>query len=168
MKPKLHAFNGETGAGKTTHSRKLARDLNAFRLSHDELLTHLFDAATLQADHARCCERANQLAWKLIGDISALGVDIVIEGWGSRKLRDQVRTRARALDLEVSFYDVRCPPEERLRRIHRRNQNPTADAPFISDAAFHRMEALDEAFEADETFTVIDNAAPDPACSPSG
>ena len=157
MKPKIHAFSGETGAGKTTLSKRLAKKLAAFRISHDELLSIAYDPEQLAKEHSKCCERANDLAWKMVEKITSLGIDVVLEGWGSRALRDLIRVKAEELNLDVEFYYVSCPQDERLRRIRKRNQQPAADAPYISNEDFFRMKEVDEGFGEGESFTEIKN-----------
>ncbi|GAB5562900.1 MAG: hypothetical protein SynsKO_45470 [Synoicihabitans sp.] len=160
MRPKIHAFDGKTGAGKTTLSKKLAKELKAYRVSHDELLTTAYEKEHLERHHTDCCRRANDLAWKIIERVTALGVDVVMEGWSGRELRDQIREKARELDLDVEFYFVSCPQEERLKRIKIRNDHAADDAPYISDENFSRMEGLDDDFGDDEDFTEVKNGRP--------
>jgi len=164
MKPTIHAFNGRTGAGKSTVSKKFAKELGVFRISHDELLGIIYDREHLEREHASCCDRANRLAWKIIEQIASLGSDVVIEGWGSRKLRDQVRELAKEMNLEVKFYFVSCSQDERLNRVRKRNTQSNEDAPFITDEAFFRMESTGEDFEDDEPFTEISNQEHNKTC----
>ncbi len=157
MRPKIHAFDGETGAGKTTLSKKLAKELKAYRINHDELLAISYSQEQLAKEHAACCDRANRLAWKIVERVAALGIDIVMEGWGSRELRDQIRGKAKELGLDLEFYLVTCPQEERLKRIRKRNENSGDDAPHITDEDFFRMEEIEDVFGENEVFTVIKN-----------
>lgn len=156
-KIKIHAFNGRTGAGKTTISTRFAKEIGAFRISHDELLSVAYDQEQLAKEHSKCCERANNLAWRIIERVTTLGIDVVLEGWGTRDLRDQIRKKAEELNLDLEFYFVSCPQEERLKRIRRRNERVDEDAPYISHEDFFRIEAIDEEIGEDEIFTVIEN-----------
>lgn len=156
-KRKIHAFTGGTGAGKTTISKQFSKEIRAFRISHDELLSLVYDQNQLVIDHLKCCKRANNLAWKIVEQVTSLGVDVVMEGWGSRELRDQIRKNADELDLDLEFYLVSCPQEERLKRIRKRNKQTHEDAPYISDEDFYRIEKIENDFGDEETYTVIDN-----------
>ena len=131
-KRKIHAFTGGTGAGKTTISKQFSKKIGAYRISHDELLSLVYDQDQLVRDHLKCCKRANNLAWKIVEQVTSLGVDVVMEGWGSRELRDQIRKNA------DEFYLVSCPQEERLKRIRKRNKQTSEDAPYISDEDFYK------------------------------
>ena len=150
-KRKIHAFTGGTGAGKTTISKQFSKEIGAYRISHDELLSLVYDQDQLVRDHLKCCKRANNLAWKIVEQVTSLGVDVVMEGWGSRELRDQIRKNA------DEFYLVSCPQEERLKRIRKRNKQTSEDAPYISDEDFYRIEKIENDFGDEEAYTVIDN-----------
>ena len=150
-KRKIHAFTGGTGAGKTTISKQFPKEIGAYRISHDELLSLVYDQDQLVRDHLKCCKRANNLAWKIVEQVTSLGVDVVMEGWGSRELRDQIRKNA------DEFYLVSYPQEERLKRIRKRNKQTSEDTPYISDEDFYRIEKIENDFGDEETYTVIDN-----------
>lgn len=156
--PKIHIISGRTGAGKTTVAKLMARDLSAFRISHDELLISLygdeFDANAFQ----ECCQRINVVVWKQVAQLSALGVDVVLEGWGSRLLRDQAREELDRLGVRYEFYFVDCPREIRLERVRKRNQRTNGEGMEISYEEFERMECIKEEFDPDEECIMIDNA----------
>lgn len=158
--PKIFAISGGTAAGKTTFSRQLARELKAFRISHDQLLSLAYDEKTLAESHDACCGNANRLAWKLVEQLASLGIDVVLEGWGTRTLRDQIRQKATDLGMNCEFYFVSCPKSERLYRLKLRNETPAGDAPQISEEDFFRLEKLGEEFDDDETAIPIDNSLP--------
>ncbi len=156
--PRIYLISGRTGSGKTTISKALAKEKNAYRISHDEWLRIVYGPESTAGDFQSQCERVNHLIWKQVESLTALGVDIILEGWGSRKRRDEARSRLNELGIDYEFIYVECPREERWSRIQKRNASIGLEGFPLSEADFARMEAIDEEFEADERATVIDNS----------
>ncbi|MFK7805522.1 MAG: AAA family ATPase [Anaerolineae bacterium] len=158
--PKLYLITGHTGAGKSTIAKRMAKELPAFYLSHDELLVLAYGDNIEKLDFKNCCERLDVLIWKQAKQLFGLNIDIVLEGYGSREMRDGVRTEAAKIGYVVEVIWVECPAEERLRRVHERNKNLNDEGFLITEEDFYRMEALDGDLGEDETFTRIDNSTP--------
>jgi predicted kinase len=116
---KLIIVCGLPGSGKTTHAKRLERELCAIRLCPDEWITAL-GAGLWQSDFRR---RIEALQWKLAQDLLALGHTIVIE-WGTwaRSERDTLREGARALGAAVELHLLDVPLDVLLDRIRLRNR----------------------------------------------
>ncbi len=157
--PTLYLMTGRTGAGKSTISKKMAGELPALHLSHDELLAMAYGDDIGRLDFADCCRRMDELIWRQAQRLHALGIDVVLEGYGSRAMRDGARLQATRIGFVFQMIWVDCPAQERLRRVRLRNQSLNDEGSFITDDDFHRMEALD-GLQADETATIVDNSTP--------
>ncbi len=155
---KVYLISGRTGAGKTTFAKRLAAEKKAFRISHDEWLRTAYSPAIKNIPFRERCERINELIWKQVEQLNALGVDVVLEGWGSRRLRDDARMKLRKIGVEHEFFYVECPRNERWKRVQRRNASMSHAGETISKEDFMRMEEIDEELEDDESATVIDNS----------
>ncbi|MGJ8657905.1 MAG: AAA family ATPase [Akkermansiaceae bacterium] len=154
---KIHLISGRTGAGKTTIAKQMESDFPAFRVSHDELLVSLYGDEIGAGEFQACCRKINDVVWRQVAQLSALEVDVVIEGWGTRSLRDQARKELDRLNVSYEFYFVDCPRNIRLERVRKRNQNTNGEGMEISDEEFERMERIKEEFDQDEEFILIDN-----------
>lgn len=158
--PTLYLMTGNTGAGKSTVSKQMAIDLPAFYLSHDGLLVLAYGDHIESLDFKECCARMDNLIWKQAEQMFRLNIDMVIEGYGSREMRDGVRIEAAKIGFDVKLIWVDCPAEERLRRVRMRNKNLNDEGYLITEEDFYRMEALDGDLGEDESFTRVDNSLP--------
>ena len=153
----VYLISGRTGAGKTTIAKQMQSDLKAFRVSHDELLVTVYGGQINDSDFKVYCERINQLVWLMVEQAFLCGIDVILEGWGTRDLRDQARSRLTRLGAEHEFIYIECDRDTRFRRVMRRNVALANEGFHISEEHFHRMEELREEFDADEQCTVINN-----------
>jgi len=156
----MEAFliSGRTGAGKSTLAKQLTNELSAFRISHDEWLAVLYGPQADLDKFRDSCERVNRLIWLQVASLSKIGVPVVIEGFGSRALRDAARVELQQLGIDYEFLYVDCPRELRWQRVQRRNENLNEEGFFISLEDFQRMEAIKEEFDPDEQVRIVDNS----------
>jgi predicted kinase len=108
-------------------------------------------------DFKRCCAQMDALIWKQAKRLYELNIDVVLEGYGTRAMRDRVKVEAAQIGFQYQVIWVECPAEERLSRVRLRNQSLTDEGFFISDTEFYEMEALNENLGEDEPATRIDN-----------
>ncbi len=62
------------------------------------------------------------MVWNQIEHLFTFGIDFVIEGWGSRQLRDQVRKEINRIGIDSVFLFIDCPREIRHERVKDRNK----------------------------------------------
>jgi predicted kinase len=118
---------GLPGSGKTTVARHLESHLGAVRLSSDEWMTHL--GINLYDEDGRA--RVEALQQALAIDLVRVGVTVLYEsgGW-TRRERDELRERARAVGASVELRFLDAPLDELWPRLTARN----ADLPWATGA----------------------------------
>ena len=155
---KAYLISGRTGAGKTTISKRLAEELPALRISHDELLVRLYGSQLSGEEFRLACERVNALIFSQIEALSRLNDSVVLEGFGSRAVRNRARQELRKIGVAFEFIYVDCPREVRWQRVQERNKKLQGEGFFISHENFLEMEQLKEEFDQDEEGTVGENS----------
>jgi len=115
---------GLPGAGKTALARQLAADRSAVRLTKDEWLWAL--GSTPWDEPTR--EKVEHELWRLAQEILSLGLSVVLDfGLWARSERDEMRSEARGLGVDVELHYLDVPTDELWRRIEARNSKPPWD-----------------------------------------
>jgi len=115
---------GLPGAGKTALARQLAADRSAVRLTKDEWLWAL--GSTPWDEPTR--EKVEHELWRLAQEILSLGLSVVLDfGLWARIERDEMRSAARGLGVDVELHYLDVPTDELWRRIEARNSEPPWD-----------------------------------------
>lgn len=115
---------GLPGAGKTALARQLGADRSAVRLTKDEWLWAL--GSTPWDEPTR--EKVEHELWRLAQEILNLGLSVVLDfGLWARSERDEMRSAARGLGVDVELHYLDVPTDELWRRIEARNSKPPWD-----------------------------------------
>ena len=115
---------GLPGAGKTALATQLAADRSAVRLTKDEWLWAL--GSTPWDEPTR--EKVEHELWRLAQEILSLGLSVVVDfGLWARSERDEMRSAARGLGVDVELHYLDVPTDELWRRIEARNSKPPWD-----------------------------------------
>lgn len=122
----IHLVCGSTGAGKTTHALKLARELGALHLSIDDWMVGLFAPDKPERpdwpwidERVRRCER-RMVAIAL--ELGRLDMPAVLDlGLQRADQRQRVAAPALAAGLDVRLHFIDVDVEERWRRVESRN-----------------------------------------------
>jgi predicted kinase len=140
---KLIVVCGLPGSGKTTHAKRLERELRAIRFCPDEWIVAL--GGGLWDTELRT--RIEELQWKLAQDLLTLGNTVVIE-WGTwaRSERDALRLAARAIGASVELHFLDAPVTVLAERLRERS----AEFPPITMADLLRWDAQFERPDCDE------------------
>src|ERR1041384_7664664 len=147
----LYLMVGLPCSGKTTLARKLEREKSALRLTPDEWHVALFGQDAEEPEHDARHSLIEAMLWNIASRALELGTNVILDfGFWAREEREDFRSRAKQLGAssEVHFLDV--PEEELLRRLARRNAQPSLMAFHIPEEmmqpwiAFFQKPTLDE------------------------
>ena len=146
----VHLICGFAGTGKTTIARKLAVQMNAVRLTPDELMTDLYGADIPESEFQSKWNKVDKLIWNLAEQIVCAGGNVILDyGFWSRESRQKAVERAKIFCDNITFHQVECDFETAKQRLRERD----ADAP--DDAAFDAEAKQYEPIDADERYDVI-------------
>lgn len=167
---RIHLIVGPVGAGKTTYSGKLAREMNAVPFNLDQWMVALYakdrpDGAALEWYIDRT-ERCIDQIWRITENVLATGTNVVLEiGLILRADREKLYARidANAYDLTIHLLDA--PREVRRERVMRRNEEKgdtfSMEVPaHFFDFASDRWEPLTEVETEGREVRVVGSAAP--------
>ena len=132
----LHLMVGLPCSGKTTLARTLEYACSALRLTPDEWQLRLFGQDAEEPEHNARHGLIEALLWDVASRALVLGTNVILDfGFWAREEREDYRSRATQLGAssEVHFLDV--SGDELLRRLVRRNAQP-------SPMAFHITEEM--------------------------
>jgi len=140
---------GNTGAGKSTYSYKLAEEENAIKFSIDPWMQTLYgadynpeihDFTWLEERTKRCRTQMQKIAELLINQ----DINIILDfGFGDIKLRKFYREWAISLGANVSLHFLDIPTEERRKRVHIRNKEKGLTFAFeVTDEMFDYIEPM--------------------------
>lgn len=146
----VHLICGFAGTGKTTIARKLAVQMNAVRLTPDELMTDLYGRGISESEYREKREKIDRLIWNLAEQIVCAGGNVILDyGFWSRESRQKAVERAKIFCDSITFHQVECDFETAKRRLRER------DAGKLDEAAFDALAQKYESIGTDERFDVI-------------
>ena len=126
MPANIYMICGLTGAGKTTYSEKLSRDLNGARMSIDDWMARLFfmdreptsDFEWFHTRVRRCCAQMRDTSEQVI----ASGAPIIFDcGFTNLEERQIFYDWADALGYSVALHYLDVPQAVRWDRVQHRN-----------------------------------------------
>jgi len=140
---------GNTAAGKSTYSMKLAEQHKAILFSIDPWMQTLFSADYNPQVHdfnwliertERCKAQMRQIAEALINQ----DINIIFDfGFGDVESRNFYREWAAIRGANVSLHFLDVPVEERRRRVRKRNEEKGVSFTFeVTDEMFDYVETM--------------------------
>ena len=147
---------GSTGAGKTTYSISLAREIEAVRFSIDPWMQTLYSKDMKSLDYSWMIERVYRCyeqIWEVSKQILMLRGNVILDlGFTTKEQRETFITKAKELGInpEVHYLDV--PLDVRKQRVKQRNVSKDSNLYSfeVTDMMFNFMEPKFEAPNTEE------------------
>lgn len=142
---------GPTGAGKTTYSISLCKEIEAIRFSIDPWMQTLFADDMTSLDYSWMMDRVKRCyeqIWEVSGQILKLNGNVVLDlGFTTKDQRDLFSSRARQIDVNTEIHYLDASKEIRQKRVKKRNiEKDLAVYSFeVTEMMFNFMEPKFEA-----------------------
>ena len=152
----IYLIVGNTGAGKTTYSRKLKKELSGIVFSIDTWNKILFLEDKKDSDgldwFLERIDRAESVMETLILQLKEIEVPVILDlGLSIFEHREKFRAFAEENGMEARLHYLNVAKAIRKQRVVKRNTEKGATFEFeVSDADFEFMETWFEAPEGDE------------------
>src|SRR5918911_3897377 len=130
----LHLIVGLPCSGKTTLAQELEQERAAIRLTPDEWKIGLFGQDANEPEHDARHSLIEAMLWNIASRALELGTNVILDfGFWAHEEREDYRSRAKQLGAssEVHFLDL--SEDELLRRLARRNAQPSLMAFHITE-----------------------------------
>ena len=143
---KLILVCGPSGAGKTTYSLALSKEIGAIRFSIDPWMQKLFAKDMISLDYSWMMERVNRCyeqIWDVSEQILSLGGTVLLDlGFTTKEQRDVFSNKANALGINAEIHYLDAPKETRKKRVEKRNteKDPAVYAFEVTNMMFNFME----------------------------
>jgi len=144
--PRLLLVCGPVGAGKTTYTNTLAKEINAVKFSIDPWMQTLFANDMTSLDYGWMIERVNrcyQQIWDVSQQILALNSNVILDlGFTTKAQRALFVERAATIGVEAELHYLDAPHNTRKHRIKQRNKekDPSVYSFEVTDMMFNFME----------------------------
>jgi predicted kinase len=147
---KAHIVFGRQGAGKSTYSKKLSKEVKGVHFSIDEWMWKLYGQDLPKAMNLKWImervDRCEQQIWAMARQIAACGVDVVLDlGFTKRAKRAQFLQLAEAANIPTQIHYIEATHAIRKERVANRNKEKgetyafevTPDMFDFMDGEFH-------------------------------
>lgn len=137
---------GPTGAGKTTYSIALAKEIGAVRFSIDPWMQTLFADDMKTLDYSWMIERVYRCyeqIWDTCEKIFSIDGSVVLDlGFTEKAQRQLFADRAEGLNIEAEVHYLEVSKEVRKERVAKRNAEKDPDVYVfdVTDEMFNFME----------------------------
>ncbi|MBX2885503.1 MAG: ATP-binding protein [Granulosicoccus sp.] len=142
---------GRTGAGKTSYSRSLSRDIKAVLFSIDPWMQTLFAKDMESLDYSWMIERVYRCyeqVWQVAEQILSFDGTVILDmGLTTKEQRDYFSLRARQLAIDAEIHYLKTPKEVRKNRVKKRNAEKDPDV-YSFDVSEEMFEFMEPKFEA--------------------
>ncbi|MDD1794543.1 ATP-binding protein [Enterovibrio sp. ZSDZ42] len=147
---------GPTGAGKTTYSIGLCKDIGAVKFSIDPWMQTLFSKDMTSLNYAWMIERVNRCydqIWEVSKQILALDGNVLLDlGFTAKSQREIFVKKAQALNIDAEVHYLDAPTDVRKTRVNKRNmeKDPAVYSFEVTDMMFNFMEPRFEVPDSEE------------------
>ena len=120
-KPICYLICGFLGAGKTTYSKKLAKEKNAIHLNADEWCMKLFTKDEYEKNWEDCFLKTMEYLWQKADEYSNLQKSVIFDiGFWTKQSRTEAITKATKLGFRPIIYYIYAPDNILKERISKR------------------------------------------------
>jgi predicted kinase len=124
----IHLIEGPVGAGKSTFSRRLARQLPGVHLALDEWFVRLYSPDRPGTDfvnwYLQRKERLLELMWMHAKNLASANANPILElGLIQRQARYRFYEQARKEGIQLNVYLLDAPENIRWERVEHRNES---------------------------------------------
>ena len=128
MSKKIHIVFGRQGAGKSTYSKKLTKEVNGVHFSIDEWMWKLYGKDLPKSMNLKWImervERCEKQIWETSKKISNCGVEVILDlGFTKFEKRELFLALAKEEKIPTQIHYVKAPYEIRKKRVLERNIN---------------------------------------------
>ena len=147
---------GPVGAGKTTYSLSLSKEVGAIRFSIDPWMQTLYSKDMTSLDYSWMIERVGRCyeqIWQVSEQILAINGNVILDlGFTTKAQRDIFSNRAKEMNINAEIYYLDTPKDIRKQRVDKRNieKDPSVYAFEVTDMMFDFMEPKFEIPDKDE------------------
>jgi len=147
---------GPTGAGKTTYSLSLAKEIGAIKFSIDPWMQTLFAQDMAALDFTWMMERVNRCSeqiWEVSQQILAINGNVILDlGFTTKEQRNSISNRVREIGVKAEVHYIDAPQDMRKKRVDQRNREKDSSvyAFEVTDMMFDFMEPRFEAPDQEE------------------
>ena len=137
---------GPVGAGKTTYSLSLSKEIDAIRFSIDPWMQTLYSEDMPSLDYEWMIERVNRCyeqIWQVSEQILNLNGNVILDlGFTTKEQRDLFSGQAKGLNIESEVHYLNTPKDIRKKRIEKRNieKDPSVYSFEVTSVMFNFME----------------------------
>lgn len=122
---------GPTGAGKTTYSLSLSKEIEAIRFSIDPWMQTLFSKDMTSLDYSWMMERVTRCyeqIWQVSEQILCLNGNVILDlGFTTKAQREMFSGRAKKLNINSEVHYLNSPKDIRRKRVEKRNKEKDPD-----------------------------------------
>ena len=142
------------GFGKTTFSKRLAQQLPAVCLTHDEFMVDIYGRNVSDAEFHANYQKIDDMLWKLAAKIIQAGGNVIMDyGFWKKEVRKQVQKRAQAITPNIIWHQLTCDIDVAKARVLKRTRENEAEL-FIDESCFNEKLKQYEPISPDEGLNV--------------
>ncbi len=137
---------GPTGAGKTTYSLSLSKEIGAVRFSIDPWMQTLFSKDMASLDYSWMIERVNRCyeqIWEVSEQILSLNGNVILDlGFTTKEQRKYFFDLSEGLNIKPEIHYLDASKDIRKKRVEKRNieKDPSVYSFEVNDMMFNFME----------------------------